>query len=149
MAAILGYGAVTSLGYGAQRIWSAMAEGWDGIAPVRRFEVGTFTLGAVIPDRNAPEHGSLPLCIEMSITAAREAWQRAQLDGTPRDRIALVFGTSLGSEGALVHEITAAVADALGIAGPRLTVSTACASSTNAGDVHSFFGFHFGCPLSR
>jgi 3-oxoacyl-[acyl-carrier-protein] synthase II len=110
-----------------------MAEGWDGIAPLRRFDPGAGpALAAVIPDRNAPEHGSLPLCLEMSIAAAREAWQRAQLDGTPPERIALVYGTSLGTEGVQVHEITAAVGDALAIAGPRLTVSTACASTTNA-----------------
>lgn len=134
MAAILGYGAVSSLGYGAQRIWSAMAEGWDGIAPVRRFDVSSLgvTLGAVVPDRNTPELASVPFCIEMAVTAAREAWEGAGLDGTAKQRIALVLGTSLGEAGNLVHAITAAVGDALGIAGPRLTVSTACASSTNA-----------------
>ncbi|HEY5947718.1 MAG TPA: beta-ketoacyl-[acyl-carrier-protein] synthase family protein [Kofleriaceae bacterium] len=133
MAAILGYGAVSSVGYGAQRIWSAMAEGWDGIEPVRRFDVSTLgtRLGALVPDRNAPEHGGARLCIELAVAAGREALQRAQLD-TPANRIGLVLGTSLGEPGVLVHELTAAIADALGIAGPRLTISTACASSTNA-----------------
>lgn len=132
MAAILGHGAVSSLGFGSARIWSAMAEGHDGIAPIRRFEPVGFPLGALVPERATAAHGGSQLCTEMAIAAAREACERARLDGVPRDRIALVVGTSLGEAGVRVHDITRAVAGALGVTGPQLTVSTACASSANA-----------------
>ena len=132
MAAIIGHGAVSSLGYGSARIWSAITEGHDGIAPIRRFEPTGFELGALVPDRNAPAHGGPTLCTEIAIAAAREAWERAQLDSIPRERIALVVGTSLGEAGVRAHGITVAVGTALGVGGPHLTVSTACASSTNA-----------------
>ena len=132
MAAILGHGAVSSLGFGSARIWSAMIEGRDGIAPIRRFEPTGFPLGALVPERNTSAFGGSALCTEMAIAAAREAWERAGIGGVAPERIALVLGTSLGEAGVLVHDITLAVAAALGVAGPQLTVSTACASSTNA-----------------
>lgn len=133
MAAILGYGAVSSLGDGVGRIWSALREGADGIAPIRRFDASGFSsqLGGLIPDRNGPEHSDVQLFLDITVTAAREAVERAQIADVPRERVAIVLGTSLG-EGVLAHTLTALVAEQLGIAGPRLTVSTACASSTNA-----------------
>ena len=92
----------------------------------------------------------------VAILAAREAMERAGITGATiaADRLAIVMGTSAGGlcsrsayeltdprERAQRHRVlersgfhvqTAAVADALGIDGPRLTVSTACASSTHA-----------------
>ncbi|HLL20698.1 MAG TPA: beta-ketoacyl-[acyl-carrier-protein] synthase family protein, partial [Kofleriaceae bacterium] len=132
MAAILGYGAVSSLGFGSARIAAALREGCDGIAPIRRFDPTGFPLAALVPERNAPVFGGAALCTELAIAAGREAWERAGLDGFSRDRIALVVGTSLGEPGVRVDDVTLAVAEALGVHGPRLTVSTACASSTNA-----------------
>lgn len=132
MAAILGHGAVSSLGHGSARIWSAQTEGHDGIVPIRRFEPMAFPLGALVPDRNTPACGGSRLSIEMAVEAAREAWDRAAIGGVARDRIALVVGTSLGEQGVRVHDVTRAIADALGIGGLQLTVSTACASSANA-----------------
>ncbi len=92
----------------------------------------------------------------VAILAAREAMERAGITGAAiaADRLAIVMGTSAGGlcsrsayeltdpreraqrhrllERSGFHVQTAAVADALGIDGPRLTVSTACASSTHA-----------------
>lgn len=132
MAAITGLGVVTSLGRGAQRLWAAMADGLDGIAPVRRFETASFggPLAGSIPDLQAEP--AVHLCQAIALEAANEAWAHARLDGVPRERIALVFGSSLGDASIRVHEITEALGDALDIRGPRLSVSTACASSTNA-----------------
>jgi 3-oxoacyl-[acyl-carrier-protein] synthase II len=136
MAAITGIGAVSALGRGVGRIWSAMAEGRDGIASIGRFDASGYgvTLAGMVPDRNAPEHarGDAKLCLDFAIDAAREAWQRAALDRVPRDRIALVFGSSLGDDDLAIYEIGEALGDALGVAGPRIAVSTACASSANA-----------------
>ncbi|MDB4959234.1 MAG: putative beta-ketoacyl synthase [Myxococcales bacterium] len=136
-ALITGLGAVSSLGRGTARVWSAMAEGWDGLEPIRRFDPQPFgaTLAGMVPDRNTPAFGAdsaAVSCVEFAVAAAREAWDRAGLGRVARDRIAFVFGSSLGDPDLRIHEITERVADVLGIAGPRVTVSTACASSANA-----------------
>jgi len=132
VAAITGLGVVTSLGRGAPRLWAAMADGLDGIGPARRFDVSGFgvSLAGMIPDLQ--ETPGVHLCLAIALEAAREAWAHARLDGVAKGRIALVFGSSLGDARVCVHEITEALGDALEIGGPRLSVSTACASSTNA-----------------
>jgi 3-oxoacyl-[acyl-carrier-protein] synthase II len=92
----------------------------------------------------------------IALVAAREAVERSGIAaaGHHPDRLALVMGTSAGGlharsayeftdprDRARRHRLldrsghhvqTGAVADALGVDGPRLTVSTACASSTHA-----------------
>lgn len=134
-AVITGLGSVSSVGRGTGRLWSAMAEGWDGIAPIRRFDPSGFgvPLAGMVPDRNTPEAAEAwRYCVEFAVDAAREAWEHARLAGVPPERIALVLGSSLGDPAVPIHQMTEQVGDALGIAGPRLTVSTACTSSTNA-----------------
>lgn len=105
--------------------------------------------------------GALEPCAELAITAAREALRRAGLDGPwgregrpPASRVALALGTSAGgilSRSAYeltppadvsrrhrllarsgFHVQTAAVAAALGVEGPRHTLSSACTSSAHA-----------------
>jgi len=133
-AVITGLGAVSALGRGVGRLWSAMAEGRDGIAPIRRFDPSGFgpPLAGMVPDRNAgpdaPDAASWRYCIEFAVDAAREAWAHARLADVAPERIALVLGSSLGDPAVPIHRMTELVGDALGIAGPRLTVSTACTS---------------------
>src|SRR5262245_48441257 len=103
-------GAVTALGRGVARQWSAMAAGEDGIRPIERFATGAFDvrLGGVVADRNAPRpagSGEAALCIELGIDAAREAWAAAALDDVGRGRIALVVGSSLGDERVPLHRV--------------------------------------------
>jgi len=133
-AVVTGMGAVTALGRGVARQWSAIAAGEDGIRPIERFSTDGFDvrLGGVVADRNCAGAGDAALCIELGIDAAREAWAAAGLAGVPAERIALVVGSSLGDERVPLHEVTCAIGDAVGARGPRLTVSTACTSSTNA-----------------
>ncbi len=135
MAAITGFGAVSALGRGAGSLWSAMAEGRDGIGPIRRFDPAPIGIdvAAMVPDRNRP--GPEPtwrVCVEFGVAAAREAWQQAGLDAVAPHRIAFVFGSSIGDRVVGIHLVAGKIADELGVAGPRLTVSTACTSSTNA-----------------
>jgi len=136
-AVVTGMGAVTALGRGVARQWSAMAAGEDGIRPIERFATDAFDvrIGGVVADRNAPRPagaGEATLCIEFGIDAAREAWADAALDGVAPGRVALVVGSSLGDERVPLHRVTEAIGDAIGARGPRLTVSTACTSSTGA-----------------
>ncbi|MEO8844799.1 MAG: beta-ketoacyl synthase N-terminal-like domain-containing protein [Kofleriaceae bacterium] len=134
-AVITGMGVITSLGRGVGALWSRMAEGDSGIRRIERFDTtGLVPLAGLVADRNAPEHEAEPwrLCVELAVEAGREALARAALDGIPPHRIALVLGTSLGDMEVPLYRMTELVGEALGIAGPRLTVSTACTSSTNA-----------------
>jgi len=138
---VTGMGAVSSVGTGCDALWDAVANGRCGIRPIERFPTDGYTthLGAAVPGRDRadqydPVTGALDLCLELALTAAREAWSHAGLDAARPgpERIGLVLGTGLGDAEGRPHPLTEAVADALGIRGVRLSVSTACSSSTNA-----------------
>lgn len=136
--AITGLGAVSALGLDVDQLWAALAQGRDGIRPIERFDTSVFSihLGGMVPvpDRlgvdDAP--GSRALCIRFAIDAGREALKRSGVRIKDPSRVALVLGTSMGSHLGGLHEASAEVATALGIGGAVITVSTACASSTNA-----------------
>ncbi len=135
-AAVTGMGAVTAYGRGLARLWDGMAAGEQGIRTIERFSTAEFDvrIAGVVPDRNAPawDDPGASLCIELALGAAREAYANARLADLPPARIALVVGTSLGDYERPMHEVTEQIGDALGAHGPRITVSTACTSSTNA-----------------
>ena len=134
--AITGLGAVSALGQGCASLWSAVEAGRDGIRPVERFDTADFSahLAAMVPGRDAADPRDPDLCTDFALTAAREAWAQAGLQdaGIAPHRVALVVGTSLGSYRAGIYQYAEQVAHRLGAAGPRITVSTACSSSTNA-----------------
>lgn len=134
-AAVTGIGAVTALGRGTARLWDAMAAGEQGIGRIARFATDGFDvqIAGVVPDRNDPRWADpgAALCIELAVDAAREALDAAGIDAAP-DRIALVHGSGLGDRDLPLHEVTQRIADAIGARGPRITVSTACTSSSNA-----------------
>jgi 3-oxoacyl-[acyl-carrier-protein] synthase II len=97
---------------------------------MKEFRVG---IGAMVPGYDKVEKGDNP-CSEFALQAAREAWVHARLDeaDVARERIGLVIGTSMGDVDFRYHGFTENVGDELGIEGPRLTISTACSSSTGA-----------------
>lgn len=132
--AVTGMGVVSPFGVGCDALWAAIARGDDAIRAVERFSTEPFAvhLAATVQGRDDDSSGAGRLAIDFGLTAAREAWAAARVDpGIPPGRIAVVLGTSLGTREGF-HEITEAVADAVGAAGPRLTISVACTSSTNA-----------------
>jgi 3-oxoacyl-[acyl-carrier-protein] synthase II len=136
---VSGLGAVSALGVGAGALWEAIELGRDGIRPIKRFSTEGFsvTLGAMVPGFDAASRGDRALCVEFATAAAREALEQARagrsFEGAfPAHRIALVMGTSLGDHPEGLHALTEEVGDAIGARGPRLTISTACSSSTNA-----------------
>jgi 3-oxoacyl-[acyl-carrier-protein] synthase II len=123
---ITGMGAVSALGFGVRSLARVLEEPVSGIARVTHFDTTGFTttLGAVVPGRGDGEPA-----IAFARAAASEALAQAKLDPA---RIALVLGSSLGTAHERLYELTDLVADAIGVCGPRITVSTACSSSSNA-----------------
>lgn len=137
---VTGLGAVCALGNDCDELWSAIEEGRGGITSIRRFDTAAFTVhtGATVERWSHPQPAGRDLtealCRRFAETAAREALGRAAGGGpaVPRERVALVFGTGIADLEQTVHVIAEDTADALGLGGPRITVSTACSSSTTA-----------------
>lgn len=145
--AITGLGAVSAVGRGVESIWRALAAGQDGIRPIERFSTEGFSVrhAAMVRDSGAegdsraerPSRATQDLALDFAVTAAREALSAARLaDSVPRDvpsrRVAIAFGTSLATHPEGIHRLAELLGEALSAGGPRLTISTACASSANA-----------------
>lgn len=121
---VSGLGAVSALGRGVGATREALFAGRDGIASVARFDVSVFApvhLGASVPGGGS--------CAAWTIEAALEAWRDAGAPEVLPERIAIAMGAA---EHDAPAQLARGVAEAIGARGPRWTVSTACASSTNA-----------------
>ncbi len=144
---VTGMGAASSLGSGIDAHRAALWAGRDGFRRVERFDTAQMTthIGAMWPawdGRTQPEvsrerdlaatAADFPLH-ELALVAAREAWSVAGVDASlDRRRVALVFGTCFGHGFKEFSAVAERIAAGLDIAGPRITISTACSSSTNA-----------------
>lgn len=135
--AITGSGALSALGETVPALWTAIAAGRCGIAPIRRFGTDTLSVhnGALAAGYEGPASArpAHDLCREFAVRAAREALASAgAVSRCPAERVALVLGTGLTDASRPLHVLVESVADAIGARGPRLAVSTACSSSTAA-----------------
>lgn len=130
--AITGMGAVSALGVGCEALARVLRERADGIRPIRRFSTDGFKthLAGMVPGFETSKDPDLS--VTFAGLAAAEALKMAGLDPGPSRRVGLVLGSSLGSGRSCLSELTDAVGERLGIRGPRLTVSTACSSSSSA-----------------
>ncbi|MEO7367006.1 MAG: beta-ketoacyl-[acyl-carrier-protein] synthase family protein [Gemmatimonadaceae bacterium] len=139
---ITGLGAVCALGEDCNTLWTAIVERRSGIAPIERFDTEKFQvrLGAMVASCAEAQPATRELTGRLSRKFARQALREALVSagfekGIPeagRPRIALVLGTGIADRDALVHTITEDVAEGFNLDGPRLTISTACSSSTAA-----------------
>ncbi|MFO0546950.1 MAG: beta-ketoacyl-[acyl-carrier-protein] synthase family protein [Polyangiaceae bacterium] len=131
-AVITGLGAVSALGVGVDETYRALERGESGIReglPFDTSEMGS-SFGALVPGElsNAADRA-----LAFGVTAGREALAHAGIGAEfPRDRVALVVGTSLGSGRGGLTKVARGIAAALVIEGAVVVVSTACSSSTHA-----------------
>lgn len=137
---VTGTGVVCSIAHDCGGLLAAIERGDCGIAEITRFDTSQFDvhLGAEVKNwprlssgEQAPSHA---LCLEFSVRAAMEALEgvRGATESVPPERLALVFGTGLVDAAEPIHELTRSLAGRIGAEGPRITVSTACSSSTAA-----------------
>lgn len=131
---IVGKGAVSALGAGCAVLADAVANGVDGIRPVRRFSTAPFraTLGGMVPAYDDPSFDGGAMANRLCPRFAAAAITEAVAGLAPVPRTLLVMGASQVDSAMPVHELVASTLDALGWTCPALTVSTACSSSTAA-----------------
>ena len=122
---VTGSGAVTGAGLGVGALWRLVA---DGRSAIRRVDAPGWDgelADALVA--KVPGGGGV---LDFTLAAAREALAgRSDLD---RRRGAVVLGTTAGSDREDLGRLVFDLALALGLEGPRITVSTACCSSTAA-----------------
>lgn len=142
---VTGLGAASALGTGIEAHRAALWAGRDGIRKVDRFDTTQMSahLAATWPgwdgrtqdepdrDHDLPATAAPFPLHELALVAAREAWSSAGARVDQR-RVALLFGTCYGHGFREFSAVTQRIAAGLDIAGPRVTISTACSSSTNA-----------------
>ncbi|HEY0714297.1 MAG TPA: beta-ketoacyl synthase N-terminal-like domain-containing protein, partial [Polyangia bacterium] len=144
---VVGMGAASALGTGCAAMAAALVEGRDGIRPVDRFETAGLSSGwagtwpawdgrkqTPVTEGTALDAGAANFsAAALAHPALTEALAQARLDPMAEGRrMALLLGTCFGDGFTRFAALTEALADAFGIAGPRLTFCTACSSSTNA-----------------
>lgn len=143
--AVTGLGVLCAAGSDAPSLWTAVLGGATAIRPVSRrgFEQFAHPLAGEIDEawleKDFSDH-ELEVYSRDSragIVAARQALQMAGLQPASA-RVGLVVGKCQGaSRGASllhswIHSTADGMAACLGLAGPRLTISTACAAGGNA-----------------
>jgi len=135
-AVVSGMGAVCAAGIGCTPLRRSTLAGRSSLrscaAPVSA-ALGLAPGGDRYLETRSGPHEDQARCIDLAIRAAREALEAARLEGrAARTNVAFVLGTNLGDRPAPLHELGAAIADALDLRGPRVVVMLACASSTAA-----------------
>ncbi len=146
---ITGRGAVSSLGADCRSLWESVSAGHCGIREITRFDTSQFSVStgaqavsealvaAPVCTGVVTPLVSESLCLALAVRALREALREAGLwdeaaGVASRRNIAFVFGTGLGELTRPLALLTDDLATASGLDGIRLTVSTACSSSTAA-----------------
>ena len=126
---VTGLGVVSALGIGCDNHWAGLLSGRNGIAPITRFSCAGFSssLGATVA-------GVEPTATAFALLAAREAIAQANIDVVTlaSARTGFVLGATPTLIMGHAHVVAQGIADALGIGGPSLCVSTACTSATIA-----------------
>ena len=129
---ITGIGARCSLGEDRIALWDGISRGESGISAVSRFDITPFdaNLGALVPSGDQ-YCGEAQRIVAYARAAATEALDHAQIGD--RSEVAAVLGTCNGVPlGTEIQGMGTAVVRSLGLGGPAIVSSTACASSAHA-----------------
>ena len=162
---VTGLGAVTPVGVGVKAYWAAITAGRSGVGPL------TLVDPELVPSKVAAEcldfdptaslepkeAKRLDRSTQFALTAAREAWEDARIEGAvDRDETGVVFATGIGGISSLLasekvlhtkgpnrvspftvpqlmpNAAAGQVAMKLGLRGPNFCTTTACAASNHA-----------------
>jgi 3-oxoacyl-[acyl-carrier-protein] synthase II len=162
---ITGLGAVTPVGVGAKAYWDAITAGRSGVGPLTLVdpeqvpskvaaECLDFDPAASLGPKEARR---LDRSTQFALTAAREAWEDARIDGgVDKDETGVVFATGIGGISSLLasnqvlhskgpnrvspftvpqlmpNAAAGQIAMKLGLRGPNFCTTTACAASNHA-----------------
>ncbi len=162
---ITGLGAVTPVGVGVKSYWDAITAGRSGVGPLTLVdpdplpskvaaECTEFDPSASL---GAKEARRLDRSVQFALTAAREAWEDAGIEGkVDRDETGVMFATGIGGVGSLLasdkvlrekgpnrvspftvpqlmpNAAAGQIAMAFGLRGPNFCTTTACAASNHA-----------------
>jgi 3-oxoacyl-(acyl-carrier-protein) synthase len=134
---LTGLGVVHAHGFGKDALLEALLQGRSGLRPLSRFQLQdlpAWPVGLVPGFEGAIEgpgdhEGAWELARTFAHAAGEEALAGADLD---RGELGLILGTNLEEAGASLHELACSIAERLGLGGPVLVVSVACASGTAA-----------------
>lgn len=146
---ITGVGVICAVGRDPEEFWARLTAGAGGITAVddERFAAFEARFAGQVPDewidaQLPPEDTGLDRTARLALVAARQAVTQAGLGvATPADlpgeRFGLVLGKCQATPTAAggyqpMHATGDVVARKLGMAGPRILVSTACAAGGNA-----------------
>ena len=162
---VTGLGAVTPVGVGVKAYWAAITAGRSGVGPLTLVdpeqvpskvaaECLDFDPTASLEHKEAKR---LDRSTQFALTAAREAWEDARIEGAvDRDETGVVFATGIGGISSLLasekvlhtkgpnrvspftvpqlmpNAAAGQVAMKLGLRGPNFCTTTACAASNHA-----------------
>ncbi|MGW5050509.1 beta-ketoacyl synthase N-terminal-like domain-containing protein [Actinokineospora sp. NPDC004072] len=141
---ITGVGVICAAGRDPEEFWARLTAGESGITAVadERFAAFEARYAGQVPtewiDSQLPaaDHG-LDRTARLALVAARQAVAQAGLGAVPGERFGLVLGKCQATPAAdggyqPMHATGDVVAGRLGMRGPRILVSTACAAGGNA-----------------
>jgi len=162
---ITGLGAVTPVGVGVKAYWDAITAGRSGVGPLTLVDTEPlpskvaaecldFDPAASLGPKEARR---LDRATQFAMTAAREAWEDARIEGgVDKDETGVVFATGIGGIGSLLasekvlhskgpnrvspftvpqlmpNAAAGQIAMKLGLRGPNFCTTTACAASNHA-----------------
>ncbi|MFB9673934.1 beta-ketoacyl synthase N-terminal-like domain-containing protein [Streptosporangium vulgare] len=143
---ITGLGVICAIGRDPTEFWLRLMSGQGGVTPVddEAFAVFTARYAGQVPagwiaEQLADADADLDRTAQLALIAARQAVGQAGLsaDDVEADRFGLVLGKCQATPDAAgryqpMHRTGDVVAGRLGMRGPRILVSTACAAGGNA-----------------
>ncbi|MCP4805693.1 MAG: hypothetical protein GY913_36040 [Proteobacteria bacterium] len=129
---VRGMGAVSAAGDGIGPLRELLRSGRTAIRPLTRFQPSGPPIGALVESPPSPDRDDDPdfhqeLGVSFGVRAALEA-----LGDTDPEHVALVVGTNLEDRPRPLDELAHDLAARVGLRGPVVTCSSACASSATA-----------------